>query len=320
MFRDRILAELDDQGFSVVEGVLSEEDCRRYSDEFKDWVHQYKDNNKTFGSFESLVQSYRIGHFHASWAVRLKVKHVFSELWETEKLLSSVDGVAVSPPPEMMPDRPKFRTKKTFLHLDQGSKRQGLHAYQSGVYLEESSDSDHCFRVLKGSHKLIKDFYDNFSLAARQSSAFEYYELTQEEIDWYKDRGCPATTVPVPRGGMVLWDSRLVHDNARPVEGRPRSDRWRHVVFVCMTPAKWAKQSDIKIKREAYEHLLMTTHWPSQGVSTFPEYHPTGREGIRELTELPEIAKQREVRLLMGVDEYEFNDGASIGPKEPVWT
>jgi hypothetical protein len=197
--------------------------------------------------------------------------------------------------------------------------RRGLHAYQSGVYLEESSTSDHCFRVLKGSHKRIKEFYDHHPLAAKQSSAFEYYELSKDEIDWYKDLGFPETTVPVPKGGMVLWDSRLVHDNARPIEGRPHSDRWRHVVFVCMTPAKWAKQSDFKTKIDAYENLLLTTHWPSQNVSTFPEYHPTGKDGFKQLTELPEIAKTKEAKLLMGVKEYDFNDGESNGPEEPEW-
>jgi hypothetical protein len=107
-----VLAELEDQGFSVVEGVLSEEDCKLYSEEFKEWVNQYRDNNVLFGNFESLVQSYRIGHFNASWAVRLKVKHVFADLWGTNKLLTSVDGVAVSPPPEMMPGKDEDEPKK----------------------------------------------------------------------------------------------------------------------------------------------------------------------------------------------------------------
>lgn len=189
--------------------------------------------------------------------------------------------------------QPRFRNDKTFLHLDQGANRLGLHAYQSGVYLEESSTSDHCFRVLKGSHKFIKEFYDHFPLAAKESSSMEYYELRDEEIKWYSDLGCLQATVPVPRGGMVLWDSRLVHDNARPIKGRPNSDRWRHVVFVCMTPAKWAKQSDIKMKRTAYENLLLTTHWPSQNVTTMQssyksyDTYPAPSPLRRSLTTLP---------------------------------
>ena len=214
---------------------------------------------------------------------------------------------------------PKFRNEKTFLHLDQGGKRLGLHAYQSGVYLEEASHSDHCFRVLKGSHKFIDQFNDHFPDAADHTMEIEYYQLQEEEIKWYEDLGCRQMTVPVPRGGMVLWDSRLVHDNARPVQGRPHPDRWRHVVFVCMTPAKWAKQSDLKKKRKAYDELLLTTHWPSTNVSTFPAFHPSGKEGITELTELPAIATTREARLLMGVEEYDFSDGKPNGPPEPEW-
>lgn len=98
--------------------------------------------------------------------------------------------------------QPNSRTNKTFLHLDQGAEPLGFHTYQSGVYIEESSISDHCFRVLKGSHKSIQQFYDNFPLAAIESNYMEYYELRDVEIKWYNDYGCSQTTFPVSSGGM----------------------------------------------------------------------------------------------------------------------
>ena len=41
--------------------------------------------------------------------------------------------------------------------------------------------------------------------------------LEKAHGEWYRQRGCHLTKVPVPKGGMVLWDSRLVHDNCRLV-------------------------------------------------------------------------------------------------------
>ena len=65
-------------------------------------------------------------------------------MWQTKKLLSSFDAVAISAPPQ---DRNDFATPgSAWLHLDQPAKRQGLHCYQGAVYLEESSDTDYCFR------------------------------------------------------------------------------------------------------------------------------------------------------------------------------
>ena len=66
-------------------------------------------------------------------------------VWQTKKLLSSFDAVAISAPPEE--DSNNFATPgSTWLHLDQAAKRQGLHCYQGAVYLEEASDTDYCFR------------------------------------------------------------------------------------------------------------------------------------------------------------------------------
>ena len=63
---------------------------------------------------------------------------------------------------------------------------------------------------------------------------------------------------------MVLWDSRLVHAGANPMCDRPDPTRWRYVVFVCMTPAVWAKDDDYQQKIKAYNELRLTAHWPSQ--------------------------------------------------------
>ena len=79
-----------------------------------------------------------------AWQIRLMVKQVFSALWDTEKLLTSFDGAAISEPPERR--RVSFAHKHK-LHLDQGVSRPGLHAYQGAVYLEEQTADDWCFQV-----------------------------------------------------------------------------------------------------------------------------------------------------------------------------
>jgi hypothetical protein len=94
------LQNLKEKGYAVLPSVLSVEDCDIYIKEFKDWVKQVEDSGKSFRTVKSLLQSYRIGHFNACWRVRLAVKDIFAQIWSTDKLLTSVDAVALSYPPE----------------------------------------------------------------------------------------------------------------------------------------------------------------------------------------------------------------------------
>ena len=207
------------------------------------------------------------------------------------------------------------KPNRDWLHIDQCDFRVGCHAYQGGVYLEEATSMDHCFRVLSKSHLYHEELFKQFPDIGPQTREIEFYKLNDREKKWYIDnKGCTLTKVPVLKGGMVLWDSRTVHGNSRPEFERPNKDRWRHVVFVSMTPAVWATNEDIAQKRKAYNKLLMTTHWSSRGVNLFPD-----RIGkVPTISELPDIAKTFEAKQLMGIEPYDFEDGEPNGPDEPI--
>ncbi|PVD36951.1 hypothetical protein C0Q70_03944 [Pomacea canaliculata] len=246
--RDAILKELNDKGYCVIPDVLTSDECDVYIGKYRDWLATFGEDEAPFQR-HSIIQSYRVGHLEPTWEVRLKAKSVFQTIWQTDKLLSSVDAVAIAEPPEK--ESQAFDTPNTnWFHLDQSAIRVGLHGYQGAVYLEETSETDYCFR---------------------------------------------------------------------PEEGRPNKDRWRFVVFVCMTPARWARKKDLQLKREAYKKLLMTSHWPSQGI-TFFEERPLHIEEGHRIKKLPGVARSHEAKLLAGVEEYDFEDGRPNGPDwEPQW-
>ncbi|XP_033763053.1 LOW QUALITY PROTEIN: uncharacterized protein LOC117344435 [Pecten maximus] len=316
---DAILKQIQEKGYAVVPNVLTHEECDRYIGQYKSWLQKFEDLGVECSSRNSVIQSYRTGHFAASWEVRLKAKPVFAKVWKTEKLLSSADAIAISKPPEEGSDE-YADPDKEWLHLDQGVRREGLHAFQGGVYLEETTETDHCFRVMAHSHLYHRVFFDTFPGAATRSRVRgEFLKLSKAQKAWYDDRGCKRTKVPVPKGGMVLWDSRTVHDNMKPVFGRPNKDRWRFVVFVSMTPAKWASPETIGKKNKAYDKLLTTAHWGSQGVRNFKPFTPKPEEADLTISTQPDIARTKEARLLFGKEEYNFEDGKPNGPKEPIW-
>lgn len=207
-----------------------------------------------------------------------------------------------------------------WFHFDQGSWRNGLHVYQGAIYLEETTEEDYCFRVFPGSLKHHKEFLNTFPEAARDSAGEDFYRLKNEYVNWFRSKGLREKKVPVPKGGLVLWDSRTIHDNVKPEIDREHSNRWRFVVFVCMAPAIWAKDKDLAMKKEAFEKMVATAHWPAQGVWFFPSTAECSKTKDLPQIEIvnthPDIAHTKEVRQLVGLEPYDYSDGA---PNDPGW-
>ncbi|XP_060590584.1 uncharacterized protein LOC132745653 [Ruditapes philippinarum] len=319
MLNDENYTELSVKGYTVVANVLTKEECDQTVDQYKEWLSQFKDCVWPF-PVHSLVKNYNAGNMHPTWFVRLKAKNIFAQVWKTDKLLSSIDAVAIGRPPETTNEQ-FSKPSNHWLHLDQSPSRDGLHAYQGMVYLETADEDDWTFHVLECSHMHFKEFYETIARPREETKLREYYVFTDEEVQFMENKGCKSKRVPVPKGGMVLWDSRLVHANANPIKGRVNSGRWRFGVLVCMAPAIWASEEDMQKRKEVYDKAGMTTHWPSQGVkvleTSIPPFAPSG---IVFPTQLPEIAKSSEAKLISGVLQYDFNDGRPNGEElKPGW-
>jgi hypothetical protein len=58
------------------------------------------------------------------------------------------------------------------------------------------------------------------------------------------------------------WDSRTIHWNCAPT-----GDLTRVVVYVCYYPAAMFTEEQLVRKKELFDQLRQTTHWPQKGVS-----------------------------------------------------
>lgn len=314
MLTDANRVELEERGFTVIPGVLTEPKCDRHIANYRKWLSQFKDGNWP-PSKASLISRYNIGNFETTWEIRLKTKSVFAQVWGTEKLLTSVDAIAIGRPPE--DGEEEFESPgQHWLHTDQSARRKGLHAYQGGVYLETTDEDDWTFHLMEGSHKYLGEFYELNPKRAFKGTVNEYYYLRDDDYEWFKNKGCKTVRLPVPKGGMVLWDSRLIHANAKPMRNRRNPGRWRYTIFCCMTPAIWATKDDYIDRKLAFESGSMTTHWPSQGVRFYTSSAPPSFDDdtITFPTELPPIARSEQAKLLWGYTQYDFNDGQPNGP------
>ena len=91
--------ELKVHGYTVIENVVTEKQCDIWVKEYKDWLSQFKEDEWLFTA-HSHLQLYNSGNFETTWKARLATKRVFAELWQTEKLLTSVEAIAIGRPPE----------------------------------------------------------------------------------------------------------------------------------------------------------------------------------------------------------------------------
>ncbi|KAK7504842.1 hypothetical protein BaRGS_00003870 [Batillaria attramentaria] len=304
MLTSRHRRDLLEKGYTVVEWVMTEEEADQYRQQFEDWIRDNFDEGTFPDTWKSLVHKYKIGYFAPTWAARLKCKDVFAQVWGTSRLLTSVDAIAIGRPPESGVE-PFCSEDTRWLHIDQTPRRQGLHSYQGAVYLEHAEEDDWTLEVLEGSHNQFAQFWNDHPNEYKESlETGEYLRLKPEHLQWFMDKGCKSRRVSVPKGGLVLWDSRQVHANANPVKGRKHPDRWRWMVILCMGPANWASEEDLKRKREAYDNMILTHHWPSQGVRLFPIDTEPNTPEKHPLTEMPEIARTLEARRLAGVEPY----------------
>ncbi|XP_005094869.1 uncharacterized protein LOC101849040 [Aplysia californica] len=317
-FTARHRDELEDKGYTVIEDAVPNH--RELKASFFQWMTDMFGEGGTPYSQYSIVRHYHVGHLEPAWSARLQVKKFFEALWGTTRLLTSVDAVAIGQPPEKGVE--EFDSEhQHWLHVDQGAGRESLHAYQGAVYLETADHDDWTFEMLEGSHKYHSEFYCHNKKAAMRSSLSDFYGMRQADLEWFHSAGCRRKRVPVKAGSLLLWDSRLVHANARPVKGREHTDRWRLVVLVCMTPCAWSTEEDIAKKKKAYKNLEMTTHWPSDDIGLMGTYFPSYATAAKSSTKpsLPEIAKTKEAKQLAGVTPYKVVRGSRDVAWRPKW-
>ncbi|CAH1786445.1 unnamed protein product [Owenia fusiformis] len=317
---DDIKHQLADKGWVIIENALDHEDCDRYVAKYNQWLKHVEQVNGGFPhNYKSLITEYRSGHMEASWEIRLKIKDSFAKIWETDKLLTSFDIPAIGSPPE--DGSTEFYTEGShWLHCDQSAERIGLHCYQGAVYLETADEDDWCFHALEGSHFYHSEFYEAHPEHIEPSIKQTHCDLADRpsDIAWYKNKGAVEKRIAVPKGGLLLWDSRLIHANALPKKDRKNPGRWRYILIVAMAPAIWIDENDLATKRDAYEKINNTGHWPSEGIEVYPPgEHTTNNNTI---SELPGVAQTHEAKQLAGVVPYDFNDGQPCGPDwKPEW-
>lgn len=311
--------ELRHQGYTIIENVVTEAQCDIWVGQYKEWLAQFEGNEWPFPR-NFPTHRYNIANFETTWQARLATKDVFSELWNTEKLLSTVDIITIGRPPENSEEDFAQPGQHSFCSI-QDVLRKGLHVYHGYLYLERADEDDWTLHILEGSHLYLDEFHENHeeSSSRRNWNRRNYY--SDKHIEWFESKGCNRHRISVPKGGMVLCDSRLVYESVRPQKDRKNAGRWYFALSSCMAPAIWASAKDLEMKQKAYKIVATMCRWPCQGLTLRKSKRPPFyRSNVSMPTEHCETSKSKTAKELCGMIPYDFKDGKCNGPDwTPEW-
>ena len=261
-------------GVAIIPNLLSSDEClnmekgmwKTLEHVSSQWETPIKRNNKnTWKEFSNLypmhsmlLQSFQIGHSQFIWDLRQNKKciNVFSKIWDCQddELLVSFDGASFHLPSEVTK---KGWYRKSWYHTDQSYTRPDLECIQSWVTGYDVNKNDATLAFMEKSNRYHLEFKNKYNV----KNKLDWYKLTEDELNFYHNKGCKERKIRCPAGSMVLWDSRTIHCGVEPTKGRDKSNT-RCVIYLCYTPKKLASAKVLQKKIKAFEELRMTNHWP----------------------------------------------------------
>ncbi|ORY35326.1 hypothetical protein BCR39DRAFT_591866 [Naematelia encephala] len=263
--------ELVTKGYTVVKGAVPRERALEYRDRAFQWLEGFPlgfdRNDVSTWKNEHLPVHVKGGMFHGYgfcheeflWDLRCEdgIIDAFAKVWGTDELITSFDGGSI-----MLPKRTDVKDGGKWEHMDQSLHRRGFYCCQGLVNLNDCGPEDGGLMVLEGSNKLVEEHFDIHGRESYKTwGPFDWYGFTEEQQQWFYDRGCKWTKVCAEPGDLILWDSRTMHYNVRP-----SGERDRVCTYICMAPASLLSDEDRIQRAECFANYRGTTHVPFAAV------------------------------------------------------
>ena len=312
-----LAAYLNVHGFVVVQAAADSSQVQKATGLLWEWLVEaagwkcHEPGTWTDSSFRAIgdptngiVSGRGFGHSRLAWYVRTlpRVRRAFETIWKTSELIVSFDGGNIFRPYDSLaPRQCSTRTRGGWWHVDQGRTKRGLCAVQGFVSLTCSDERTGGLCVVPGSHHGHDEL---MSYAATNDN--DYVTVPEPAVNPALQG---AVLVACEAGDLVLWDSRTIHCNTPAIlsadsaessqKDNVKADLLRAVVYVCMTPARWASRKVLHERRLAFAAGIGSTHWPHEFrpiAFTEQAFLAVGEAGARRVLQEAETA----VRSLVG--------------------
>lgn len=283
------LRELDENGWTIVKGVLSSEQKETAMDYFWEWLaslgsgiesgnlESWSDENWPGDVYSGSISSHGISQSQFVWYLRSRpsVVDVFMQIWEhkhpkstTKGLLCSMDSI-VCWRPWWYCDFEDWEPKASGLHLDQNpNTKVGFHCVQGLLLLTDVTETTGGFKLvpkthLQGVQDILKPYF--------KSTLGDRYQLpeTMPELSVIAKN---ARLVKGKAGDLILWDSRTIHEDSvgvgLPWGSKPTEDEElimaRLGIPVCMMPREGILEEILEERKSAYLQRRTMDHWANE--------------------------------------------------------
>ncbi len=310
---------LEDQGYVVFAQALSQ----AQSDEALSLLWDYLeglgtgidrtdiatwDNNRWPTAVHgAILPSLGIGHSKAQWFIRdvAAVRQCFAQIWGTDELLVSFDGVSLWRPWQHNPD---WRTNEgpSWMHIDQHPiGRPGKHCVQGLVNLLPCSAEVGGNVMVPTSHKRFADIPRQYEeRLARIHPSIDHFRFPNNDPLLQDSQPIMPNLHP---GDLLLWDSRTIHCSNPGNGTAPTVDGLlRAASLICMMPKSKSNPKVIERRKAAVAKLTSTTNWSDVFVDAdqFPEILAAPNRDAYQWPEVPSL-NTNQLRMV-GWDEAEL--------------
>lgn len=208
-----------------------------------------------YGMYQSIVS-----HCPDFWKLREDMAPIFSVLYGTTELMSSIDGASFYPGL----GAPRNVKNSDWAHIDQ-TVSSDLLCYQGQFVATDTSAS---FVATPGSSLRHADVLRKCGIP---KDAGNWHKFTDTEVNKLISMFGDDYQLPIlaPKGSVIIWDSRTIHSARYPDLGE---NSWRASFYVSMRPINTFSQRNMDtIKRAALEGRT-TNHWGTKLFGTGDRY------------------------------------------------
>lgn len=292
------LRDLEEQGYCVIPQVLSISEAellyQRVWHEFieKAWPKCKLDDRSNWKEEFPIHDKYGIfkgpaGQIRVMWDLRQdpRIVDVFAQIWNTNDLVVSMDGISLMCPPEIRKggfdpwphvdqsipkeqDKSEYKNNPPLGFVSESSLKTNPYNIQGQFLFEDSFDGDGGFYCIPKSHLRFNEFALQLKEEANIESwtynnkfLMDFFSCAKDELgNTYSMK-----QITAPRGSLILWDSRTVHWNQYPSENRSYSEnpRVRAVGYLLYLPKSRLTDNARVLRKEAFEKGITTGAIPN---------------------------------------------------------
>jgi hypothetical protein len=288
-----VMESLEEHGYVVIENVVDDGEADRLATLFWEYMDALtlgrlrRDDPSTTTDYsrpmhsKGMITHYNCGLQRYAIESRMACRKVFAALWGTDRLWTSFEGTVFSRRPERYPNKSlldwKAKQWKEALVVTQTA--PGLLNVQGMMSLTTQHEHEHVFVCVPGAHKVHEQL-----VAMEPVTKVNHVVLSDAQKAFLA--GYEVKRVVVPKGSMVLWDSRLPHGTASYCKEGADPQTCRVAVAVSMRPALEDNPVLVKRREHCFAKGLVTAGFVDN-LQWFPEKPHTHGKRMAEFAVPP---------------------------------